>query len=241
MLITFSGLDGSGKSTLISILKSEFEKRGKKASVFTMYDHLTIYAVLRQLRDSIYRFVCRKKSETHPTPIKNTPAQTEWNRDIRDPKIGVEDKKNFIAKIIYSIFRNVAVRRIFLCADLIVIYLYRIYCEIIKNEVLITDRFTYDTLADVADLDFKKWGFIKSFLALTPEPDIAILVDVHEELAYKRKGEYPVPYMKWRRAVYLRIFSYLKRGVIINNDGVISPEENVIRNILPRISLKQNL
>jgi len=241
MLITFSGLDGSGKSTLITILKSEIEKSGRKAAVFTMYDHLTLYAVMRRLRDAIYRLAGKNTTAyQNPDTIDNQPP-SQWDGSKRDPKIGVEDKKNIIAKIIYSIFRSAAARKIFLLADLGIIFCYRIYYETIKRYVLITDRFTYDTLADVADLELKKWGFIKLFLALTPEPDLALLVDVPEELAYERKKEYPISYMKWRREVYLKIFSYLKKGVIIKNDGSRNPEENVGKNILPLILHKIKL
>lgn len=51
MLVTFSGLDGAGKSTLIRRLTQALEKGGRKVTVLTMYDHVGVYAWLRMARD----------------------------------------------------------------------------------------------------------------------------------------------------------------------------------------------
>ena len=40
MLITFSGLDGAGKSTLIAWLKDTLERRNRRVAVFHMIVHV---------------------------------------------------------------------------------------------------------------------------------------------------------------------------------------------------------
>jgi len=49
--ITFSGLDGSGKSTIIEIIKKRLQSEGRNITVYAMYDDLSFYALLRKFRD----------------------------------------------------------------------------------------------------------------------------------------------------------------------------------------------
>src|SRR5207245_9947711 len=53
MLITFSGLDGAGKSSLIAWLKSELERRHRAVTVLHMNRDVGLYPVLRVLRDTL--------------------------------------------------------------------------------------------------------------------------------------------------------------------------------------------
>ena len=54
MLITFSGLDGAGKSTLIAWLKESLERGNRRVAVFHMNDHVGAYAYLRAVRDRLF-------------------------------------------------------------------------------------------------------------------------------------------------------------------------------------------
>src|SRR5918997_7233073 len=49
MLITFSGLDGAGKSTLIERLRKKLEAQDRRGPVFHMYRHVGLYACARFL------------------------------------------------------------------------------------------------------------------------------------------------------------------------------------------------
>jgi thymidylate kinase len=55
MLVTFSGLDGAGKSTIIARLRASLEARGRKVTVLTMYDDVGVYAWIRKARDRLRR------------------------------------------------------------------------------------------------------------------------------------------------------------------------------------------
>ena len=224
MIFSFSGLDGSGKTTLIDHLRSILEKEGYKTVVLTMYDNLSFYSVIRRCRDRIKRLLkvnideLESKKEVSGSVVLLEPLFSWEKTKIRDPKIGVSDKKGIVKKILYSIVRSACVRRISLFLDIFVLLTYRVYFEIIKNNVIITDRYLYDSLADVADLESKKWFFVKIFLLFAPRPQVPIFVDVSPEDAFARKGEYPIDYMHWRRSTYLKIFSYISDSKIIKND-----------------------
>ena len=49
MLITFSGLDGSGKTTLVRLLQASLERRDVRATVSHMYRDVGVYAFGRAL------------------------------------------------------------------------------------------------------------------------------------------------------------------------------------------------
>src|SRR5947207_1433603 len=53
MLITFSGLDGAGKSTLVRWLQQTLERQHRRVVVFHMNDHVGVYAYLRRLRNQL--------------------------------------------------------------------------------------------------------------------------------------------------------------------------------------------
>ena len=53
MLITFSGLDGAGKSTLIEWLKTALEEQDRQVAIFHLNDHVGLYAYARFVRDRL--------------------------------------------------------------------------------------------------------------------------------------------------------------------------------------------
>jgi len=225
MLISFSGLDGAGKSTLISHLTVSLEKKGYRVVILTMYDHISFYAFLRMMRNKFFTIIGRKHSEN----LENiSSASEDWNnwlpdskgRKPRDPKIGTGDKKTIFQRLLYGFFRSSIVRRFILFFDVLMLLILRFFHEVFHGRVLITDRYIYDTLADISDLESRKWFFVKNFLKIVPEPDLAVFVDVDPETAYARKKEYPVEYMEWRRNTYLRIFGWLNNPFILMNDDL---------------------
>lgn len=229
MLITFSGLDGSGKTTLITSLTETLRSKGYKVKTATMYYDLSFCAYVRKMRDWIKNKVqLEKKVSVDPLTSKvDNSSEFKWDGKIIDPKIIVDDKKGFLRKLIYGFFRSRFVKRMFLFFDLLDIMIYRFVFEKVKKHILITDRYVYDSLADVVDVCSSNMLFVNMFLKLVPEADVPIFIDVPAETAYIRKQEYPIGYMKWRREVYLKIFKLLRSHIIINNENMESSKKNI--------------
>ena len=68
-VVTFSGLDGAGKSTLIGSLKVALESKGLTVRVLTMYDDLSFYAWLRFFRDGIRVLIGKSVNKKYRTSI----------------------------------------------------------------------------------------------------------------------------------------------------------------------------
>ena len=229
MLITFSGLDGSGKSTLIAKLVEALQSKGHRVATRTMYYDISFYSFIRRIRDQIKIWL--------RIPIANGKPATIHLGGINphDPKIDASDKKGKLAKIVYRMIRSQMTRKIFLCCDLLILIAYRFKEEFLHRRILITDRYLYDSLVDVADLKGRKWFLIRLFLLISPRPLVPIFVDVSAEDAFARKGEYPVEYMKWRRNAYHQLFRMVERPVILTNDNLNTTVKNLLEAVLGRI------
>lgn len=206
MLITFSGLDGAGKTTLINWLRCVLEEKKHAVVVLTMYDHLSLYALVRKVRDLTTSAIRR--------------LGPGWRRAKELPVSDGLESKGVINKFLYGVARSNSGRQIALFFDLLILILCRFYYEGMRKNILITDRYLYDTLVDVADSGDKRWWFIRSYLHLVPPPDIPILVDTSPEDAFSRKGEYSLEYLRRRRVAYHRVFSRVSNPLIIVNQDL---------------------
>jgi thymidylate kinase len=229
MLITFSGLDGAGKSTLISRLKAALEKRNRRVTVLAMYYHVGPYAFIRFVRDWIKRCTGQEGKQ-----------QAGMNRVSSDPdQLGFQVARHgWLSRIILGAARNSTVKRFVCIFDLCNFLLYWIYFEKVKNHVLIMDRYFYDSLADVADGN--RWFYIQLFLLFIPTPDLPIFVDVSPEEAFARKGEYPVEYMMRRYSNYQEIFKWVHNPVFIPNDDLEQTTRRIEDTVLGYLNSRQD-
>jgi thymidylate kinase len=66
VLISFAGLDGAGKSTLIAWLKSLLEERNRQVAVFHMNKDVGIYAYARALQDRLQNMIHERRPVAVP-------------------------------------------------------------------------------------------------------------------------------------------------------------------------------
>jgi len=196
--ISFSGLDGSGKTTLISSTKSNLEDLGYEVEVLTMYDHASFYAVLRNIRDYFSN-------------------RRNMHKDIKLDE-NIESKRS--ASYFYKIVRSKNFKRVIFLLDLLTLLIIKTF-YVGNKKILLMDRYLYDFLVDLLDDDFDKDN-IKRIIKFMPQATLSVFVDVPGDVAYSRKYEYDVPYLNWRRTAYNEIFSETKSTLIIDNTNELS-------------------
>ena len=192
---------------MIHGLKAAVEKKRCSVTVLTMYDDIALYSFLRSIRNRIKGVKGVELHAEGATLSGQSQAMVDQNNS------------SWFVRLIYGVARSPLVRRCVYFLDLIILLAVRFHEEKIKKNVLILDRYFYDSLADVAGKGWWNWIYIKFFLFIIPTPDVPVFVDVTADQAFARKAEYPIDYLKRRRIVYETIFALVYRSVVIpNND-----------------------
>jgi thymidylate kinase len=202
VLITFSGLDGAGKSTLIEGLRGALEKRDRRVTVFHMNDHIGLYAYARTVRDRVLR--PNADIVAAPPGVKADPPER------RDQGTGL---RRLVRRARDAVLWGKWLRRLIYPLDVVIFLLYRLHVERRKNAVLVMDRYFYDTLVDVSD--GRGWFWVRLLALITPTPTVPIYLDVTPEEAFARKGEYSVDYLRRRWLAYRHIFPWVKNRVVL--------------------------
>ena len=197
MLITLSGLDGSGKTTLIQALRSALETRNHAVVVCHMNHDIGLFAAAQAVRRRLSR------RGTRLAPGAPPPA----------PRAG-EPGPDFLRRLRYALVWNKPLRRVLYLGDLLIFLLFRFYVERVRGRVLIMDRYFYDTLVDVTGPRGGRWA--RLLARITPTPSVPVLLDVSPEEAFARKREYSVEYLARRSAAYRSVFDRLPSAVVID-------------------------
>src|SRR2546430_14351819 len=118
MLITFSGLDGAGKSTVIAWLRDELTRQRRQVRVFHMNDDVGVYAYLRALRDRVKRIV--RGNGVAPSGAAPPPAPVR-----RPPARGRAPLRARLGRVPQAILWNKPIRRALYSVDLLLFPSYR--------------------------------------------------------------------------------------------------------------------
>ena len=170
MIIVFSGVDGSGKSTQIDILKEQVLQQGHTVySVWSRGGYTPGFELLKK----VLRFILGKKS---------IPSGRDKKRD-----------KAMSNSLVIRLWLMIAM------LDLLVLYVITIRFKSFLGNVVICDRYLGDTFIDFS-LNFSNSSFEKMWLwrllvAIYPKPDIGFLftLSVEESMGRSKLKNEPFP------------------------------------------------
>lgn len=187
--VSFSGIDGAGKSTQIEELRARLAEAGLSVRVLTFWDDV---ATLKGLREFLSRELF------HGEPGVGTAARPVNRRD-----------KNV------SSWPVTTVRFFLYFVDALSLRLISASVSRTGADVVIFDRYLYDELANLSlDRRFTR-AYARLLLGMIPHPDIAYLLDVDPADARTRKPEYPLEFMHKNRASYLALSAITSQIAVV--------------------------
>lgn len=178
-IVTFSGIDGAGKTTQIEALRDHLRDRGFAVKIYTFWDDVVALPGFRE-RMSLSVFKGDRGAGTPEKPIAR-----------RDKNV--------------ASWYVVAFRLVLYLLDVCSLATVVSRVSAAEADIVIFDRYIYDELAN---LPLKhRWArfYIRFVLRLTPKPDLAFLLDADPDLACERKPEYPPEFVERNREAYLRL------------------------------------
>ena len=185
-LICFTGIDGSGKTTLAKYLVEMMAQEGIKYTYvygrlepFLLKPFILIGRKIFLRRNDMfkdYRGYSTKKQET----IQHHPFLFGFYRYL----------------LLFDYFLQI---------------FFRVKLPYLLGRKIVCDRYVYDTvITDLAvDMNLSKYEIkkmIDRFFHIAPKPDLTFLIDLPEEIAFQRKDDTPsIEYLKERRRFYLDV------------------------------------
>lgn len=189
LLVSFSGVDGAGKSTQIENLRERLASAGLKVQLLGFWDDVVVLTRYRE--EFVHKVYGSEKGIGAPgKPV-----------DRRD-------------KNVRAWYLTIARHALYL---LDAVHLRKVVNAALKsgNDAVILDRYVYDELANLPLERPVTRSFVRFVESIVPLPDIAYLLDADPVAAHARKPEYSVVFMYKCRAAYDQLAALLGTMTII--------------------------
>lgn len=177
--VSFSGIDGAGKSTQIKSLQSRLEASGLRVQLITFWDDV---ARLKNLRENTGHALFKgdKGVGTPSAPINRRDKNIRsWPMSLL--RLGLY----FVDAVSLRLVVNKALKS--------------------GADFIIFDRYAYDELANLTLRNPAIRIYVRLIMALVPQPHISYLLDADPVQARARKPEYPLDFLHISRRSYLAL------------------------------------
>ncbi len=179
LLISFSGIDGAGKSTQIEKLCEYLSSKGLPIIRLAFWDDVVAFPGLRAGFSHKY---------LHSDGNVGTPEKPANRNDKNTQKWYLT-----IARSILFFTDAINLRRVVRKA------------RSKHSRAIVFDRYIYDQLATLPLHRAVARAYARLLLKIAPKPDISYLLDAIPEAARERKPEYPLDFMHKYRRSYLQL------------------------------------
>jgi thymidylate kinase len=213
-IVSFSGIDGAGKSTQIAEFETWLRQSGFRTTLLTFWDDVVLFSRSREFM-SLKAF--------------------KGDRGIGSPEKPLERRDKNVTS-----WPVTAARLFFYLAD--ALNLRRRVAEARRStaDVIIFDRYIYDELANLPLKRTAARFFIRAILRIVPQPDLALVIDADPNAAHARKPEYPLEFVRRNREAYIELARLAGHITVVPPDSVAAMKGTIQRQMLKIVSLMES-
>jgi thymidylate kinase len=206
MIVSFSGLDGAGKSTHIDWLITELQGMGIDIKHIEIYN-ISIFSIMGRLLNLL-------------SPKK---AQNLVNEQFGSTGIATRTKRVLAL-----------IRRLSLYLDICLFNTVIQRIAVRGNRWVVCDRYYYDAVAQLFYLGMCTREFYEKALRRITDPDVPILILVDPEVAYSRKPEYDYSYFRTKDSIYREMAKRHKELQVVESRGRTETQTRIMEIILKK-------
>jgi len=210
-IIVITGIDGSGKTTISSLLATEIQRRNKKVKIVQQFAP---------------NFIAKKIINRYGSKL------ISFERNVSDNQIFYSESRN--ESLTKTIFRKLAIFRIISFG-----FLHTItnFISNIDADVIVSDRYFYDNILKINWMYDNSYN-PKWLSTLVPKPCLIVYLDVPAEVGWNREieGNTTLEQHISKKKVYDEFFIAFKRNnwPILKVDAQMQKEE-ILNEILNKI------
>lgn len=203
LLLSFSGIDGAGKSTQIDALCARMKEDGLRVRVVRFWDDI---ARLTRVRETAGHNIFRgdKGVGTPSKPI---------NRRDKNVRSSIMTAVRLFLYFLDALSLRAAVKN----------------AMRFDADLLIFDRYVYDELANLTLRNPAMRAYVWLIMRLVPRPHISYFLDADPVTARARKPEYPLEFLQIYRRSYLALNDLVGGITVIADMPLQDVERAVIR------------
>lgn len=212
--VSFSGIDGAGKSTQIANLRARLQDAGMRVELITFWDDV---ARLKRIREGAGHtlFKGEKGVGSPEKPVNRRDKNVRsWPMSLVRLGLYFVDALSLRATVAKALRSG---------ADFV-----------------ICDRYIYDELANLNLGNPAARGYVRMIMTLVPRPDVSYFLDADPVAARARKPEYPLDFLYLSRASYFTLIKLIGGITVIPPMSIQNAQREVVRHALTLLSSEGN-